>query len=164
MDDSRGNTGHSRESESYRSSGLPQASMQAIISADSSMKQAQVQASVATKMNGRAGVLESEIKLDARRGVSTERKEAELADVEEKAQDAVSSQISTLADANEVMKEASKEDQSTSATEISQQETGLEYGEAGTVSQNSSVVTTDTTSVTAAAPQPVNYTPVDIRV
>ena len=36
-----------------------------MISADSSMKQAKVQGSMATQMEGRAGVLESEIKQDA---------------------------------------------------------------------------------------------------
>ncbi len=37
--------------------------MQAMISADSSMKQAKVQGSMATQMEGKAGVLESEMKI-----------------------------------------------------------------------------------------------------
>ena len=41
---------------------LSQAGMRAMISADSSIKQAKVQGSMATQMEGRAGVLESEIK------------------------------------------------------------------------------------------------------
>jgi len=49
-----------------------------MISADSSMKRAKVQGSMATQMEGRAGVLESEIKQDAGKG-NTEKKEEELA-------------------------------------------------------------------------------------
>ncbi len=90
--------------------GLSQASMTAIISADSSMKRAKAQGSVATKMEGRAGVLESEIKLDQIRGNDTQKKEEELAEVEQKAQEAASSQLSTLADAGRTMEEAAKAD------------------------------------------------------
>ena len=88
--------------------GLSQASMTAMISADSSIKQAKVQGSVATRMEGRTGVLEAEIKLDRGRGDSTQRKEEELAEVEQKAQAATSSQLSTLADAGKTMEEAAK--------------------------------------------------------
>lgn len=88
--------------------GLSQASMTAMISADSSIKQAKVQGSVATRMEGRAGVLEAEIKLDRGRGDSTQRKEEELAEVEQKAQAATSSQLSTLANAGKTMEEAAK--------------------------------------------------------
>ena len=51
-----------------KGTGLSQAGMRAMISADSSMKQAKVQGSMATQMEGRAGVLESEIKQDAGKG------------------------------------------------------------------------------------------------
>ncbi len=54
-----------------------------MISAESSMKQAKVQGSMATQMEGRAGVLESEIKQDAGKG-NTEKKEEELADLQAK--------------------------------------------------------------------------------
>lgn len=89
--------------------GLSQASMQAMISADSSMKQAQVQGNVATRMEGRAGVLKAEIKQDA--GGNTEAKEAELAEAEQKAMSAAASQMNTLANANQTMEEAAKADQ-----------------------------------------------------
>ena len=66
-----------------KGTGLSQAGMRAMISADSSMKQAKVQGSMATQMEGRAGVLESEIKQDAGKG-NTEKKEEELADLQAK--------------------------------------------------------------------------------
>ena len=97
--------------------GLSQASMQAMISADYSMKQAKVQGSMATQMEGKAGVLESEIRMDKGRGASTEKKEEELADLQAKAQAATAAQVSTLADANKKMEEAAKEDQKVSKTE-----------------------------------------------
>ena len=100
-----------------KGTGLSQASMQAMISADSSMKQAKVQGSMATQMEGKAGVLESEIKMDKGRGASTEKKEEELADLQAKAQAATAAQVSTLADANKKMEEAAKEDQKVSKTE-----------------------------------------------
>ena len=100
-----------------KGTGLSQASMQAMISADSSMKQAKVQGSMATQMEGKAGVLESEIKMDKGRGASTEKKEEELADLQAKAQAATAAQVSTLADANKKMEEAAKADQKVSKTE-----------------------------------------------
>lgn len=92
-----------------KGNGLSQASMQAMISADSSMKQAQIQGNVATRMEGRAGVLKAEIKQDA--GGNTEAKEVELAEAEQKAMSAAASQMNTLADANETMEKAAKADQ-----------------------------------------------------
>ena len=95
-----------------KGTGLSQASMQAMISADSSVKQAKVQSSTATQLEGRAGVLESEIKQDKGSGANTGKKEEELADLQVKAQSATAAQMSTLADANKTMEEAAKEDNS----------------------------------------------------
>ena len=85
--------------------------MQAMISADSSMKQAKVQGSMATQIEGRASVLESEIKQDAGKG-NTEKKEEELAELKAKAQSATAAQMSTLADANKSVEEAAKAENS----------------------------------------------------
>lgn len=85
-------------------------SMKAIISADYSVKQAEVQGSVATELKGKAGVLESEIKTDKGRGTGTKEKEEELADLQAKAQKATASQMSELSDANKVMEKAEKDD------------------------------------------------------
>lgn len=79
-----------------KSTGQSQESMTAMISADSSMKQAKVQGSVATSMEGRAGVLESEIKNN--HGSDVTKKIEELADVTQKAQAATVSQMSILAE------------------------------------------------------------------
>lgn len=108
MDDTHGGTGNTKAGNN--STGFSQAGMAAMISADSSIKQAKVQGSVATKMEGRSGVLKSEIKQDQARGGNTQKKEEELAEVEQKAQEATSSQISTLAEASRKMEDAARAD------------------------------------------------------
>lgn len=138
-----------------KSAGLSQASMTAVISADSSLKQARVQGSVATRMDGRAGVLESEIKLDKVNGGDTRAKEAELAEVEQKAQTATASQLSTLADASRSMEEAAKADSKSEKADnedikaADAQEKVANENESGSESENT--------------PQPTTYTSVDIR-
>ena len=130
-----------------KGTGLSQAGMRAMISADSSMKQAKVQGSMATQMEGRAGVLESEIKQDAGKG-NTEKKEEELADLQAKAQSATAAQMSSLSDANKSMEEAAKADNSTDA------------------SDNADVKTETAETITNPASesgQSVVYTPIDIR-
>ena len=94
-----------------QSAGLSQASMTAIISADSAMAQAQVQGSVAGQMEGKAGVLETEIKLDLARGGNVKAKQEELADVQQKAAAAENAQLNTLSDANKELEAAAKADQ-----------------------------------------------------
>lgn len=86
-----------------KSAGLSQAGMTAMISADVSIKQSKVQGSVGARMEGRAGVIESEIKLDEMSGQDTTKKREELADVEEKAMKATASQMETLGKANKAM-------------------------------------------------------------
>ena len=98
-------------------SGMSSASMQAIISADSSMNQARVQGAVKSQMEGKAGVLEAEIKIDSARGADVSKKKEELAEVEEKANNIADSQINTLADANKKLQEAAKADQEAAKTE-----------------------------------------------
>ncbi len=90
--------------------GMSKDSMQAMISAESAMKQAKVQGSVATKMEGRAGILKAEIKQDAARGGDVEKKQKELAEVEQKAQAADAAQLTTLAQANQEMEGAAQDD------------------------------------------------------
>ena len=89
-----------------KSAGLSQASMTAMISADASIKQSKVQGSVAVKMEDRAGVLESEIKLETGNDVIVAKKKEELADVTQQAQAATASQMNTLAEANQAVEEA----------------------------------------------------------
>jgi len=91
--------------------------MQAMISAGSAMSQVQMQGSVAARMEGKAGVLESEIKLDAARGSNVEAKREELAELQEKAVAAEAAQMNTLANANRELEEAAKADQQTEKTD-----------------------------------------------
>jgi len=93
-----------------KGAGLSQASMTAIISADAAMSQAQVQGSVATRMEGRAGVLEAEIKLDSANGGNVKAKQEELAKVQQKAVAVGASQTNTLASVSKDIKEADKAD------------------------------------------------------
>lgn len=96
---------------SDQKAGLSTTSMQAMISANSSIKQAKVQGSTAAQMEGKAGVLKMEIKLDESRGGDTAAKETELAEVEQKAESAANGQLGTLAEANQTMTEAAKAEQ-----------------------------------------------------
>ena len=93
-----------------KGTGLSQASMTAIISADAAMSQAQVQGSVATRMEGRAGVLEAEIKLDSANGGNVEAKQEELAKVQQKAVAVGASQTNTLALVSKDIEEAANAD------------------------------------------------------
>lgn len=93
-----------------KGAGLSQASMTAIISADAAMSQAKVQGSVATRMEGRAGVLEAEIKLDSANGGNVKAKQEELAKVQQKAVAVGASQTNILASVSKDIKEATKAD------------------------------------------------------
>ncbi len=153
-----------------KGAGLSTASMQAMISADSSVNQAKAQGSAATKMEGRAGVLEAEIKLDKGRGGSTgiASKEAELAEAKSKAQEAQTSQMNTLADANRTLEEAAQKDQQTQANESDKK---TEDGDGKTTQTSpkagetpeSTVNNEDDKETAGAVPQTIFYTHVDIR-
>ena len=97
--------------------GMSSASMQAIISAESSMNQVKAQGAVKTDMEGKAGILQSEIKLDEARGGDTTKKREELAEVEAKASDITAAQMDILSDTNEKLEDAAKADQEAARTE-----------------------------------------------
>ncbi len=99
-----GMLGGTKANAGEKNTGLSQASMTAMLSADTSAKQAKVQGSVAAKMEGRTNVLKAEIK----QGGNTEAKEKELAELEQKAVDATASQMNTLAETNKAVKEAAE--------------------------------------------------------
>ena len=113
MNDMLGGSKQTASKVGNQGTGLSQASMKAMISADSAMAQAKIQGSVAGQMEGKAGVLETEIKLDAARGVDVEKKKEELAEVEQKETAAETAQLSTLADANKELEAATKEERQT---------------------------------------------------
>lgn len=101
MDEMMGTDAQQRKMEKDGVSlGLSSAGMEALLSADSARKQADVQGSVASKMEGKANVLEMEIKQDMAAGASnTEAKEVQIADLRAKAQSAQASQIGKLSEA-----------------------------------------------------------------
>ena len=111
MDDMLGGKRKVSSKAGSQSNGLSQASMKAMLSADSAIAQSKVQGSVATKMDGRAGVLEAEIKLDIARGGDVTKKKEELAEVQQKAIVAEVAQLDTLTDANKEIEEAAKAEQ-----------------------------------------------------
>lgn len=88
--------------------GMSSAGMQAIIAADAVVEQAEVAGNVRREMEGRAGVLEGEIRQDHARGWSVESKKEELAAIEEKAQNAEVSQIKSLSDVNKKLEETAE--------------------------------------------------------
>ena len=105
-----------------QNTGLSSGSMEAMISADASMKQADVHGSTARKMEGRAGVLEAEIKQDSAMGCKPEGKEEALAETKARANEATAAQMGSLAQANKATKEAAEADknQSTDKAEADQ--------------------------------------------
>lgn len=107
----------SKNTSAGKGTGLSQAGMEAMIRADSSVKQAKAQGSVATQMAGRAGVLASEIKQDKGSGANTEKKEAELAEYQAKAQSAMTAQMSSLAQGKQSIKEVTKTNSRTETRE-----------------------------------------------
>ena len=169
MDDMLGGTSKAES----KSTGLSQASMTAMISAGSSIKQAKVQGSVATGMKGKAGVLESEIKLDQARGNDTQAKEEELAKIEQKAQAATTSQLSTLADASRTMEEEAqadskgtgikKEDAEENVSGADAKEENGSGAESVNTQSDNSVSGSTHAAETVTTPQPTAYTSVDIR-
>ena len=162
MDDMLGGTRKVANS-GNQGAGLSQASMQAIISADSAISQVQSSGRVVTKMEGRAGVLEAEIKLDSARGGNVEAKQEELAEVQQKASQAQDSQLNVLANANEELEEASKSEQKVESKESKTtiEDENTENKVAGTESME---VTAEPVSVSAdVVVESVEYKHVDVR-
>jgi membrane protein involved in colicin uptake len=83
----------------------------ALLSANTSRQMARVQSAVKSRMDGHAGVLDSEIKLDSARGGDTKKKQEELDELQKKASELAETTINTLTTASEDLKKAAKEDQ-----------------------------------------------------
>ena len=180
MEDMLGGSKKTAPKAGNQGTGLSQASMKAMISADSAFELAKVQGSVATKMEGRAGVLESEIKLDSARGDNVEVKKEELAEVEQKAAQAESAQMNTLAAANKELEEAAKADQQTEKADDKDKKTdkkdavsnenedknvaGTEETEVVGAEIKTETVSKDVTEpLEVSVPETVTYTHVDVR-
>ena len=179
MDDMLGGTRKTATKGGNQGVGLSQASMKAMMSADSAKAQAQVQGSVATKLEGRAGILESEIKLDSARGAHVEKKQEELAEVEQKATEVQSAQMNTLAEANKELEAAVKADQQAEKTDSKDKKadkkdivdngnedkkvSGTEETESVKVDVAAEPVSADVTEVVVVSePKTVAYTHVDV--
>lgn len=82
--------------------------MHAMVSADSFLKQAGHQGTLVAKTSDGIAILKSEIKQDERRGIDTERKQAELEKMQKQKQREMAFQISRLEEANDAMKPMSE--------------------------------------------------------
>lgn len=157
--------GGRKEGTGRQNAGLSQASMQSMISADASMKQAKVQGSVAKKMEGHTGVLKAEIKQDTSFGTDTKAKEEELAETERLAVNATASQIGTLKKTNEEMKEAAKAENASDKTSEPKEDKEVSGGEEDAkqeVRQEQGNMSAEGARGGAQEKQAVNYTPIDI--
>lgn len=141
--------------------GMSSASMQAIISADSSMHQVKVQGAVKSEMEGKAGVLESEIKLDEARGGDTTKKREELAEVEAKAQDITASQMEILSKTEKDLKEAAEADREAEKKADKKDKTE-DKDKTDKSDQKPGEVSVDETKGTDNTVEPVGYEPVDV--
>ena len=119
MDDLLGGSRHIR-GKIKNDTGMSSAGMQAIISAGSSMEQVKAKGALKTEMEGRAGVLDAEIKLDSARGDDVSKKKEELARVEAKAQDISASQMSIISDIDKKLDEAAESDRKVSEADKSE--------------------------------------------
>lgn len=113
VDDMLGGNKKAAAKKENKSTGLSQASMQAMISGDMALEQAQAQEGTVTRLEGRAGVLESEIKTDAGRGGSAEAKKQELAETEQKVNQAMETQMGMLGKVNEEVEAAKNTEKQT---------------------------------------------------
>lgn len=179
MDDLTGGTGRAgRAKAGGKGTGFSRAGMTAMISAGQSLQQAEVQGSVAASMEGRAGVLESEIKNN--HGADVKKKQEEFADVRQKAQTAEASQIDRLSDANRAAKEAAEADSGTEKEERTGKtgktdKTGKKTPDGKRKTTEGDAPGTGRTELQAGGPSPEDtpadkgkavrqaYTPVDIR-
>lgn len=123
---------HQMEQKRNSGGGLSTGSMQSMISADSSMKQARVQGRAATEMKGREGVLEIEIKLDSARAggegalKGVDAKKEQLAETRARRMNVESAQMQTLTEANkEAQKAAEEQEDADKAGEKQTEETAV---------------------------------------
>ena len=86
--------------------GLNHKDMRAMVTADSSVQQANRQGTIVAKTRDGIAILKGEIKLDELRGADTEKKQAELEKMEQKEERATTFQFSVLGEANNAMKSA----------------------------------------------------------
>lgn len=172
------NPGKGMEQKQGRSAGLSAGNMEAMLSADASMKQAGIQGSTAKWAQNRAGVLEAEIHQDKGGPAdASAAKEEQLAEMEKLADQAASSQMESLSKANETMQEAAEaekkdEEEDKAGGAGSKEEAGAADGKAG---DGAAVQDADGEETQAAGVQvssepseqdarKILYHPVDVRI
>jgi hypothetical protein len=106
--------------------GISLGKMEAMISADTSLKQAKVQESVGTRLESRAAILETEIRQDKGSGTDTSQKEAELVELEGKINSNAKGQMSALDGVNREVKEADDTEEKTDSTQKSDENDEVE--------------------------------------
>jgi len=145
--------------------GMSASTMRAIISADAAISQAKVQSSVTTRMEGRAGVLEAEIKQDSTNGKGVESKQKELAEVQQKVAIAEASQMNVLSVVNKKLEEATDAEDDDSVDVAKKMLVGTKEEEAGTADQIKGEVSKEMLEITETevVPSQVVYSHVDVK-
>lgn len=168
------NPGKKAQQKQEQSAGLSAGSMEAMISADASMKQAGVHGSTARHAQNRAGILEAEIKRDkGGPGDATAAKEEELAETNALTEKATASQMDSLNKANEIVQEATESEKKD--TDRKEEETGKsgetgrqdETGEPGSPVQgddDEKVQNAGGQALVEADGRRILYHPVDVRI
>ncbi|MEY8391176.1 FlxA-like family protein [Lachnospiraceae bacterium 45-W7] len=151
LGDGKKTEGPENRSGHTKTAGISQDNMKTMLTADAAIQQAKVYGGAASDLQGKTAVLEIEIKQDAARGGNVEQKQEELAKAEAKAQNAVSAQISELAEANNTANSASEEvDEKENEQENMQPKPGRPQEDNAAASQKEQAL-------------PEGYTPVDMR-
>ena len=96
------------DGDASKDSSLSHKKIYAIVSAGSSVQQANRQGTIIASTRDGIAILKGEINQDEKRGVDTERKQAELEKMEKREQRAISFQSSILGEANNTMKSAAE--------------------------------------------------------
>ncbi len=96
------------EEDTPADTGFSAQDVQAMVSADTSMKQADRQGALVTRTDNDIAVLKGEIKQDAARGVDTERKQAELEDLQKQSKRELGVQFSMLGEVNNMIPSAAE--------------------------------------------------------
>ena len=91
-----------------KDTGLSHKKIYAIVSADSSVRQAHRQGTIIANTRDGIAILKGEINQDEKRGVDTEKKQSELEKMEKKEQRTIAFQASILGEANNTMKSAAE--------------------------------------------------------
>lgn len=116
-------TVQTNEDDTAADTGLTESEVQAMVSADSTMQQADRQGTLVNKTGNDIAVLKSEIKQDALRGVDTDKKEAELKELQKQQKREMEVQFSMLGKANRTAQTAIETNASTNSTQIDSERT-----------------------------------------